>query len=61
MGTLQRVGTSLGGSLVLDCGGGLTREEEGGEKNRQQEDFFPVTLAYIHPHPLLLKVPAQNV
>lgn len=56
MGTLQIVGTSLGGHLVPDRCEALMGEEEGGEKGRQQEIFFPVTFPYILLHPLLLQV-----
>lgn len=56
MGTLQIVGTSLGGHLVPDRCEALMGEEEGGEKGRQQEIFFPVTFPYILLHPVLLQV-----
>lgn len=56
MGTLQIVGTSLGGHLMLGCCKALMRGKEGGEKGRQQQVFFPVTLPYIPFHlPLLLQ------
>lgn len=58
MGALQIVGTSLGGHSMPDCCKALMREEEGVEKGRQQELFFPVTLPTLPPiplHPLLLQ------
>lgn len=53
-GNTTNSGNSLGGHLMLDCCKALMRGEEGGEKGRQQEVFFPVTLPYIPFHLLLL-------
>lgn len=62
MGTLQIVGTSLGGHLMLGCCKALMRGKEGGEKGRQQQVFFlsHIALYSIPPSPPTPVCPAPR-